>query len=61
MQDFFAYFRESANELKQVTWPKQEELLQLTMLTVVVVLLSSVALGGLDFAFSAGYQWLLSL
>lgn len=61
MNSFITYFRESTNELKHVTWPKQDELLRLTTLTIIVVLASAGLLWLMDFSFSAGYQYLLSL
>jgi preprotein translocase SecE subunit len=61
MNSFISYFRESLNELQHVTWPKQDELLQLTTLTVIVVLVFAAVLAGLDWSFSTGYQYLLSL
>jgi len=61
MNAFTSYFKESLNELKLVTWPKQEDLLRLTIITVVFVLISSVLLGLLDYSLSQAYQWLLSI
>lgn len=61
MSAFINYFRESINELQHVTWPKQDELLRLTSLTVVFVLACAALLAGTDWLFSYGYQYLLSL
>lgn len=61
MNALTSYFRESLNELKLVTWPKQEDLLRLTIITVVFVLITSVLLGLLDYSLNQAYQWLLSL
>jgi len=54
------YLRECANELKLVTWPKQEELLRLTIITVIFVLITAVILAIVDFGFLKAYQWLLA-
>lgn len=61
MTKISAYFRESVNELALVTWPKQEELVRMTILTVVFVLISAIILGAVDYGFSSGYQWFISL
>ena len=61
MSNFFSYFRESYHELQQVTWPKQEELLRMTIITVVFVIITALILAMVDYGFSQGYQWLLNL
>jgi len=61
MKTFFRYLKDSTHELALVTWPSQERLLQLTVITVVFVLIASAFLGLVDFGFNRGYTWLLSL
>ncbi|MDF2379789.1 MAG: preprotein translocase subunit SecE [Candidatus Gracilibacteria bacterium] len=61
MSKFFSYFKDSYHELKLVTWPKQDLLLNLTITTVIFVMISGAFLGLADFSFSALYQWLLNL
>jgi len=61
MKKFFHYLKDSTHELKLVTWPTQERLLQLTVITVVFVLISSLFLGAVDFGLNKAYTWLLSL
>jgi preprotein translocase subunit SecE len=61
MNKLFSYFKQSAYELKLVTWPTQERLLQLTVITVIFVLISALFLGLMDYGFSTAYTWLLSL
>jgi preprotein translocase subunit SecE len=46
------YFRETAVELRKVSWPTRQEAQQLTVIVLVVVALMSALLGGLDFLFS---------
>lgn len=46
------YFRETSAELRKVTWPTRLEARRLTTVVVVVVALTSVALGLFDFAFA---------
>ena len=61
MKHIVTYFRESLNELSLVTWPKQDELVRMTILTVLFVLISAAILGVADFGLLKAYQWLLSL
>ena len=61
MNALLRYFRDSTNELNLVTWPKQEQLLRLTTITVVFVLISAMILGIVDFSLAKAYQWVLSL
>ncbi|MGE3278808.1 MAG: preprotein translocase subunit SecE [Candidatus Altimarinota bacterium] len=61
MKNFFRYFKDSAHELTLVTWPSQEQLLQLTVITVVFVLIAAAVLGLVDLGFNQAYLWLLSL
>jgi len=61
MKQLYNYFVDSTNELKLVTWPKQEETVRFTIITVIFVLVSALLLGALDFAFSFSYSWFLTL
>ena len=61
MKQLYIYFRESLNELTLVTWPKQDVLVNMTILTVIFVLISAVILGVVDFGLLKGYQWFLTL
>jgi preprotein translocase SecE subunit len=61
MKKFYHYLKDSTHELKLVTWPTQERLVQLTVITVVFVLSAALFLGIVDFSFTKAYQWLLSL
>jgi len=61
MKKFFNYLKDSTHELALVTWPTQEQLLRLTVITVVFVLAAAGFLGVVDFGFSRAYTWLLSL
>ena len=61
MNALIDYFKESLNEIKLVTWPKEEELLRLTIISVIFVIIAAIFLGLIDFSFSKAYQWLLSL
>lgn len=50
-------YRETAGELRKVSWPTRREALNLTIIVLVVVLLMVVILGSFDVLFN----WLLSL
>ncbi len=55
------YLRETSAELKKVTWPVRRDALQLTGLVLIVVVLSSLVLGSLDFIFARVIQFVISL
>lgn len=61
MKKVIDYIKDSAHELKLVTWPKQDDLLRHTIITVVAVLISALILGLLDFGLNQAYQWFLTL
>ena len=61
MKKLLIYFRDSVEELSHVTWPKQEQLLRLTTITVIFVIIAAIILAILDFSFTSSYQWFLSL
>jgi preprotein translocase subunit SecE len=55
------YFRETAAELRKVTWPTRQEARQLTTVVVIVVIITAIALGLVDYTFSRLIGWLISL
>jgi preprotein translocase subunit SecE len=55
------YFTSSWMELKRVTWPTKNQAIQLAAITLSFVFVAAAFLGLLDFIFSQGYQYLLSL
>lgn len=46
------FLQETLDELKKVTWPKQDEVIRLTILVIVVSLGVGIFIGGLDFVFT---------
>ena len=46
------WWRETVGELRKVTWPTKEDAWKMTKVTILVVILSSVFLGLVDFIFS---------
>ena len=61
MQKLLNYFKDSVNELKLVTWPKQEDTMRLTITTIIFVLTIALILGVVDFSLTKAYQWFLTL
>jgi preprotein translocase subunit SecE len=55
------YFRETLAELRKVSWPTRQEAIQLTLIVVVVVAVTSAFLGLLDYAFSKAIGALIGL
>lgn len=47
-----AFLKETRDELKKVTWPKQEEVIRLTIVVLLISLIVGVYIGGLDFVFT---------
>lgn len=46
------YVKESMGELKKVTWPKKDEIINSTLIVIVVVIIFSVVLGIFDIGVS---------
>ena len=55
------YFRETAAELRKVTWPTPQEARQLTTVVLIVVVLTAIAHGLLNLVFSRLIGWLIAL
>jgi preprotein translocase subunit SecE len=55
------YLRETLAELKKVTWPARPDALRLTGLVLVIVIISSLVLGALDYIFAQVVRFLISL
>jgi preprotein translocase subunit SecE len=45
------YFKEVKVELKQVTWPKKDQIIRLSTLVVVASTVTAIYLGSLDYIF----------
>jgi preprotein translocase subunit SecE len=54
------YLKESAEELKKVTWPTKKETTNYTLMVVGVSLAVSAFLYLLDVGFTTGLSWLIS-
>jgi len=46
------WFKETAGELRKVSWPTREEALALTRIVLIVTIIMSAILGVLDFIFA---------
>jgi preprotein translocase subunit SecE len=55
------WYRETIGELRKVTWPTPREAWQLTKVVLIVMLVTSIVLGTLDFVFSKFIGYLITL
>lgn len=51
-----AFLKEVKDELKKVTWPKQQEVLRLTFVVIVISIIVGVYIGGLDLLFAKAME-----
>jgi len=54
------YFRETKGELSKVSWPTRQEAINLTSITLVVIVAMSAFLGTLDYIFNQLFAIILS-
>ncbi len=54
-----AYFQDSYEELKKVTWPTRNQAIKLTFIVIGFCVVLAFFLGALDFAFNYGYRALV--
>ena len=55
------WYRETVGELRKVAWPSPQEAWRLTVVTLVTMLATSVALGLLDWIFSKLVELLVAI
>lgn len=60
MSKLTAYIKESAAELKKVTWPTKKETYNYTLLVIGISLAVALFLGLLDYIFAQGFQILIT-
>jgi len=53
--------RETTAELRKVSWPTRQEAVQLTLIVLAVVIVSSALLGFLDFLFARVIGFIIAL
>ncbi len=51
------FFKESAAELKKVTWPTRDDVLSSAKIVLISTAIIAILLGLLDYAFAAGYNF----
>ena len=54
------YYRETIGELRKVSWPSRQEAINLTSITLVVIVAMSAFLGTLDYIFNQLFAFILS-
>lgn len=54
------YYRETVGELRKVSWPTRQEAVNLTYITLIVVVSMSAFLGTLDYLFNRLFALILS-
>ncbi len=52
MQKIINFFKEVAVEFKNITWPKKDTLIQLTVVVISISIITSLILGGFDYLFT---------
>ena len=54
------YYRETVGELRKVSWPTREEAINLTTITLVVIVVMSAFFGSLDYIFNQLFAFVFS-
>lgn len=52
MQKIFRFYNEVKAEFKNITWPKKDTLIQLSIVVISISVLTSLILGGFDYLFT---------
>jgi len=58
MNKVMSFFREVRAEFKNITWPKKDTLIQLTIVVISISVIISLILGGFDYIFTNGLNYL---
>jgi preprotein translocase subunit SecE len=58
MSSLINYFKEVRSEFYNITWPKKDTLIQLTVVVISISIIVSSLLGGLDYLFTNSIGWL---
>jgi preprotein translocase subunit SecE len=58
MQKIISFFREVRAEFKNITWPKKDTLIQLTIVVISISVIISLILGGFDYIFTTGLNYI---
>ncbi|MBP6891650.1 preprotein translocase subunit SecE [Candidatus Shapirobacteria bacterium] len=54
MQKIINFFKEVKAEFKQISWPKRDSIIQLTIVVISISVVISLVLGGFDYLFTQG-------
>ncbi|HOZ81150.1 MAG TPA: preprotein translocase subunit SecE [Candidatus Woesebacteria bacterium] len=54
MRSIIKFFSEVKAEFKNISWPKRESLIQLTIVVISISIIVSLILGGFDYLFTQG-------
>jgi preprotein translocase subunit SecE len=57
----FSFIKEAYQELKRVAWPKKSEVVKKTIIVVVSLVVIAAVVGAMDYGFSKGMEYLISL
>jgi len=60
MSNLSNYFRATAAEMKQVSWPTQRQAFLYTILVIVISVFVSLFLGAFDFVFAQGVDFIIN-
>ncbi|MDD4784891.1 MAG: preprotein translocase subunit SecE [Candidatus Shapirobacteria bacterium] len=55
MQKIIKFLKEVAVEFKNITWPKKDTLIQLTIVVISISIIISLILGGFDYLFTKSF------
>jgi len=58
MNKVISFFREVRAEFKNITWPKKDTLIQLTVVVISISIIVSLVLGGFDYIFTTGLNYI---
>lgn len=55
MKKVINFFKEVMVEFKNITWPKKDTLIQLTIVVISISIIISLILGGFDYLFTSAF------
>ncbi|PIX68129.1 preprotein translocase subunit SecE [Candidatus Shapirobacteria bacterium CG_4_8_14_3_um_filter_35_11] len=58
MNKVISFFREVRAEFKNITWPKKDTLIQLTVVVISISIIVSLVLGGFDYIFTTSLNYI---
>ena len=60
MQKIIQFIKEVREEFKNISWPKKDALVQLTVAVVAISIIISLILGGFDYLFTSSFGYFAS-